>query len=106
MQPPKFEADELEGKEVPSDVKSYYSLDCNNDQEVVITQALDIIDKYDVFNKAIQVLKNEDPSVKKPLVVELPEEENDNLKSERGDELITKLVSMTDTSDSPKECKT
>jgi len=58
-----------------------------------------------VFNKAIQVLKNEDPSVKKPLVVELPEEENDNLKSERGDELITKLVSMTDGSDSPKECK-
>jgi len=45
VQPPKFEADELEGKEVPSDIKSYYSLDCNNDQEVVITQALDIIEK-------------------------------------------------------------
>lgn len=45
MQPPQYLPDELEGKEVPSDIKSYYSLDCNNDQEVVITQALDIIEK-------------------------------------------------------------
>lgn len=106
VQCPKFEVDEIEGKETPTDIKSYYSVDCNNDTEVVITQALDIIDKYDIFNKAVQVLKNEDPSVKKPMVVELPEEDTDNLKSERGNELISKLITMTGKEEAITTCKT
>lgn len=64
---------------------------------MVLTTALDIIDKYDVFNKAVQSLKNEDPSVKKPMVVELPEDEVDNNReTERGDELMNKLVGMVE----------
>lgn len=64
---------------------------------MVLTTALDIIDKYDVFNKAVQSLKNEDPSVKKPMVVELPEDEADNNReTERGDELMNKLVGMVE----------
>lgn len=64
---------------------------------MVLTTALDIIDKYDVFNKAVQALKNEDPSVKRPMVVELPEDEADNNReTERGDELMNKLVGMVE----------
>lgn len=50
-------------------------------------------------------MKNEDPSVKKPMVVELPEEESENLKTERGDELMTKLVAMVEKSEGVEKCK-
>lgn len=53
----------------------------------------------------MQVLKNEDPSVKKPMVVELPEEDTDNLKSERGTELISKLITMTGKEEAITTCK-
>lgn len=91
-----MEIDEVEGKELPTDVKSLHTLDCNQDLDAVIGSAMEILEQYDNFNKTVQTLKNEDPSIKKPMIVELTEEEKDDGSiTERGSGLISNLLALS-----------
>jgi hypothetical protein len=42
---PKFEADEIVGKELPADVKSLHTIDCNQDIDTVINSAMELLEQ-------------------------------------------------------------